>query len=112
MISDENGFDQDSLSDKRSIAARVFPSGRSAFLLPRKPLRLHDPRRLDNVVLLVDDDDAAGIHQAVGDEAEHRRCDRGPIEIEFAARFHQTQEPLLLLEKGRDDRRSDVWVAA
>src|SRR3989442_9844689 len=53
-------------------------------------------------------DDAAGIHPAVRDEAEPRRRDRDPIESELAARLDETPQPLLLLEEGRDDRRSDV----
>jgi hypothetical protein len=30
------------------------------------------PRRLNKVVLLVHDDDAAGVHQAIRDEGKHR----------------------------------------
>jgi len=56
----------------------------------RKTGRLHDPRRLDEVVLLVDDDDAPGVHQAVRHEADHGRRDDDPIQIERVARFHET----------------------
>src|SRR4029450_5775002 len=54
------------------------------------------------------DDDAAVIDQAVDDEGGHRRRDRGALELQFADRAHETDEPFLLLEKVRDDPGGDV----
>src|SRR5262245_26813663 len=78
--------------------------------LPREAARLHDARRLNEVVLLVRDDDAAGVHQAVRDDAGHRRRDGGGVEIESVAGFHEAQQSFLLREKGRDDGGIDVAV--
>jgi membrane protein DedA with SNARE-associated domain len=92
-----------------ALFPRARRSRRSApARLSREAARLHDARRLNEMVLLVHDDDAAGIHHAVRDEAGHRRRDRDRVEIESAARFHETHQSFLLREKRRDDGRVDV----
>src|SRR5262249_14216768 len=98
------------------LAASVFVGLMASMLattlyathLSRKAVWFLHSRRLDIVVLLVNNDDAAGIHQAVRDEAGHRRRDRDRIEVEVAAGVHETEQLLLLREEGPDDRRRDV----
>jgi hypothetical protein len=60
------------------------------------------------VVLLVYHDDAICVHQAVGDEASHRRRNRDAVEIEPAGCFHELEQLPLLLDEARDDPRADA----
>ena len=62
-----------SLADLVADAASARSMGTDA---SGEASQFHYPPRLDEVVLLVHDDDAIGIHEAVRDDANNRRYGR------------------------------------
>ena len=60
------------------------------------------------MTLLVDHDDAVGVHQTVGDNRGGRRRDHDPFEIEMTGRLHTLDDSVLLRAEVVDDARADV----
>src|SRR5262249_17338375 len=62
----------------------------------------------DEVVQLVDDDQAVGVHEAVRDEPNHRRRYPDAIELEPPGSFHEPKQSILPLDEARDDSWRDL----